>query len=107
MHMRDVIANGGGTVTDTLHIALGMVSVVIMTVMMWFGAGSFDKRFRTFSFVILAVMLFFGVLTGMDSPGINAGTPTPWLGMWERASLGAFMVWTVVLSVKLLQRDRL
>jgi uncharacterized membrane protein len=105
MHAREVIAAGGDTITDTLHISLGVVSVMLMTVMICFGALSFDNKFRSLSFVILALMLFFGTLTGIGSPGINAGTPTPWLGLWERLSLGAFLVWMVMLYVKLIQKS--
>lgn len=40
MHLRDVLAAGGGTLSDTLHIALGAATVVLMLLAMAFGHGS-------------------------------------------------------------------
>jgi len=38
----------------------------------------------------------------MDAPRIAANEPTPWIGLWERVNIGAFMLWIVVLAVDLL-----
>jgi len=62
-------------------------------------------RFRLYSIATILLLLVFGVLTGMEAPRIAADLPTPWIGIWERISIAAFMLWTVVLAVVLLRRQ--
>ena len=49
MHQRHVLAAGGGTLTDTLHIAWAMVTVLLMLLAMSFGAAALGRRFRYYS----------------------------------------------------------
>lgn len=69
-----------------------------------FGAGAFGGWFRIFSMTVAIVLLIFGVLTFRDAPGVSANLPTPWLGVWERINIGAFMLWVAVLSAVLVRR---
>src|ERR1700687_4582000 len=46
MHLREVLAAGGGTLTDTMHIVFAMVTVLLMLLAMGFAAAAFGKRFR-------------------------------------------------------------
>jgi len=48
------------------------------------------------------VMFVFGLLTGLDAPEMEANLPTPFMGLWERISIGAYMLWIVVLAVVVL-----
>lgn len=105
MHQREVLAAGGGTLTDTMHIVISMVTVILMMLMIGFGAAAFEKPFRIYSIVSLAILLFFGVLTGLDAPGISANLPTPWIGVWERINIGVFMVWLAILAILLLKLE--
>lgn len=104
MHRREVIGAGGGTLTDTLHIAWAMLTTLFMMVLMGFGAAAAGKRFRIFTAGIFAVFLVFGLLTGMESPGIEANMPTPHIGIWERVNIGAFMLWILVFALSLLRQ---
>ncbi|MBS1124576.1 MAG: hypothetical protein H6Q90_6804 [Deltaproteobacteria bacterium] len=108
MHLREVLAAGGGTWTDTMHIVLAMVTVPLMLVAIGVGAAAFGKRFRYYSIASLAILLAFGVLTGRDGPRVGANLPTPWVGVWERILIGVFLLWVVVLAIALLRsaRDR-
>jgi hypothetical protein len=92
------------SLTDAMHIALGMVTIVLMILIMGYGAGAFDKPFRYYSIVSLVVYIVFGALTGIDSPRIAENLPTPWIGIWERIIIGDFLLWVIVLAVILLQR---
>jgi hypothetical protein len=47
-------------------------------------------------------MFVFGLLTGLDAPGMEANLPTPWMGLWERISIGAYLLWIVVLALGVL-----
>ena len=103
MHQRVVLASGGATLTDTAHIALGSVSVVAMLVAVVFAGTALGPGFGFYSLATLATVVVFGAATGMNAPRISANLPTPWVGLWERISIGAFMLWEVVLTVKLLR----
>ena len=71
--------------------------------MIGFGASAFGKGFRIFSASIVLVFLVFGMLTAFDSRGIEANTPTPYAGIWERINIGAYMLWVIVFSVLLMK----
>ncbi len=105
MHQRVVLAAGGGTITDTLHIAWSIATVLMMLLAIAFGATALGRRFRTYSILSLVVLVAFGLATFMDAPGIAANLATPWIGVWERINIAAFMVWVTVLACALLRRD--
>lgn len=81
MHQRGVLATGGGTLTDTMHIVLAIVTVFLMMLAIGFGAVAFGKRFRLYSIMTVVILVGFGALTGVDAPGISANLPTPWIGV--------------------------
>jgi len=92
--------------SDTLHIVFTMITVPLMLLAMGFGAAAFGKRFRWYSIATILVLLGFGVLTGMDAPGIQTNSPTPLLGVWERIMIGVYLVWVVVLAGILLRAEK-
>jgi membrane protease YdiL (CAAX protease family) len=99
MHLRGTES----TLTDTLHIVWTIVTVLLMMLAIGFGAMAFGARFRLYSIASLVVLVAFGVVTGLDAPGIAANLPTPWIGVWERINIGVFLLWVVVLAVALLR----
>ena len=102
MHLREVLAAGGGTLTDTMHIVFAMVTVFLMLLAMGFGAAAFEKRFRLYSIATMVILFACGALTVPDAPNIQANLPTPWVGVWERINIGVFLLWVVVLATMLL-----
>jgi hypothetical membrane protein len=103
MHLRPVLAAGGGTLTDTLHIVWTFVTVVLMMLAMGFAATAFGTRFRRYSIVSMVLMAAFGWVTGTYAPAIQANLPTPGVGVWERVDIAFFMLWIIVLSTMLLR----
>jgi hypothetical protein len=101
MHPREVLAAGGGTFGDTLHVVLGAVTVVLMFLAIGFGATAFGKRFRQYSVVTIVVLLGFGGLTFLEAPRLQMNLPTPWIGLWERINISAFLLWMVMLAAVL------
>ena len=99
MHLRETLAAGGGTASDTMHLVLASVTVLLMLLAIAFGAAAFGRRFCLYSIVTLVILATFGVLTFRDAPGIGANLPTPWIGVWERINIGVFLLWVVVLAV--------
>ena len=104
MHQRAVLAAGGGTLTDTMHIVWSIVTVVLMLLEIGFAAAALGKRFRLYSIATMVILAAFGTLTFWGAPGVAANMPTPWLGVWERINVLGFMLWVAVLSVDLLRR---
>ena len=103
MHQRAVLAAGGGTLTDTLHLAWAAVTGVFFMLMVGFGAAALGKRFRVYSVATIAIVLACGAVTGTYASRIQADLPTPWVGVWERVSIATFMAWIAVLATALLR----
>ena len=53
----------------------------------------------------MAMLVAFGVLTGIDAPPLQANLPTPWIGVWERIGIGVFMLWVVLATALWRRRD--
>lgn len=106
MHQREVLAAGGGTLTDTMHLVYAGITVSLMLLAMGFGGWAFGKRFRIYTIVTMVLLLAFGILTGADAPKVQANLPTPYAGIWERINIGLFLLWTVVLAEMLLRLRR-
>lgn len=103
MHLRPALAAGGGTLSDTVHIALGIVTVLLMLLAIGAGAAALGRAFRRYSLATLVIVFVFGFLTAVDAPAIPTDRPTPWIGVWERINIGAFLLWVIVLAIALLR----
>ena len=90
------------SLTDALHIAVAVATLSLMLIAIASGAAALGRGFRIYSLGTIAVFVVFGTLTGLDAPRIAANEPTPWIGVWERINIGAFMLWIVVLAIDLL-----
>jgi hypothetical protein len=104
MSPREQIAAGEGGSNDLAHLGLTALTVSVIVAQMAFGAASFGRGFRVYTAISLAVVLVGGVLTGVLSGGIERGDPTPWMGVAERACIGAWLLWMASLAIVLLRR---
>jgi len=107
MHQREVIAGGGGTLTDTLHLVWAGMTLLFMMLLMGFGAAALGKGFRNYTIKTFIVFIVFGMLTFMESSHLEANLPTPRMGLWERINIAAFMLWVVVFASVLLRREKI
>jgi len=103
MHLRETLAAGGGTLSDTMHLVLASATVFLMLLAIGAAAAAFGTRFRVYSLATLAILAAFGALTFLDAPRLAANLPTPWIGVWERINVGVFLLWVVVLATTLLR----
>ena len=106
MHQREVLAAGGGTFTDTWHLVMSGITVLLMFLTIGFGAAAFNKGFRFYSIATILVFIVFGVLTFTEGPNVDKNLATPFIGLWERINIAAFMVWVIVFSVILLKAEK-
>lgn len=104
MHLRETLAAGGGDWHDAMHVVLAAMTVSLMCASMALAAAAAERAFRWYSLASVAILVPFGGLTFIDAPRVAANLPTPWLGVWERISVGVFLLWIVVFAVVLLRR---
>ena len=97
MHMRGT----DFTLTDTLHITGAMIAVLLMFLSIAIGATALGRKFCLYSVLTIIALLLFGALTIPDAPRIAANQPTPWVGLYERINIGVFMLWVIVLAIRL------
>lgn len=90
-----------------LHLAEGAVEMVILITAMGFAAYGLGWRFALYTIATLVVMLFFGFWSAMDIPVVEAGDPTPWIGVKERIFWYSYQLWFAVLAVILIRRKPL
>jgi hypothetical protein len=107
MHLRETLAAGGSTFSDTLHIALGVVTEILFLLALGFAAAAFGKKFRIYSVLTFGVLMFFGTLTFLEAPAVGSNQPTPWIGVWERINIGVFLLWIIVLAIIVLRKEKL
>ena len=105
MHSRDVLAAGGGTLTDTLHLIWAGVTTALFLLMMACAATAFSGAFRRITILSMGCLVGFGVLTAMDAPDLAMGLPTPWIGIWERVDIGVFVVWVAAFALILMRGE--
>jgi Protein of unknown function (DUF998) len=101
MHLRGTT----GSFTDTMHILLTIVLVLLIFLFVGFGATAAGKWFHRYSIGTILTLLIFGALAGMQGPRIAANLPTPWLGIAERINVYSAMLWVLVLAVVLLRKE--
>ena len=105
MTSREELVAGNGSTNDIGHIILTAVSILLIVTEMGCSAAALGRRFRIFSIAMLVTVLVFGALTGVQSPKVESGDPTHWMGFVERVSYGAWLLWMSVLAVVLLVRN--
>ena len=104
MHMREVLAAGGGTFKDALHIGLGAVTEVIYLLALGFAAAALGTAFRLYSIASFVILFAFAVPTFQAAPRVGADQATPLVGVWQRINIGVFLLWMIVLAITLLAR---
>lgn len=93
----------GPSTADVLHIAVTAVIGVLILASVAIGATLRGPWFRLYSLATLVVMVVFAVMTSLASGAMSTGEPTPWIGLWERIDIGAYLLWVAVLAVSLLR----
>ncbi|TCJ19084.1 DUF998 domain-containing protein [Flaviaesturariibacter flavus] len=106
MHLRTVLAAGGGNFSDTLHLALGAATELLYLLALGFVAAALGWRFRVYSVLTFLLLLVFGFLTFRESPQLARNGATPMIGVWERINIFLFLTWMSVLAVIMLRGVR-
>ncbi|HET7481886.1 MAG TPA: DUF998 domain-containing protein [Actinomycetota bacterium] len=103
MHQREVIAAGGATSADTMHLVLSAATGIFVVSSMIAAAIGMGAGFRIYSVLTIIATPLFGMLSA-QTQAIEAGDPTPYMGLLERIGIGAWLVWMAVFAVSLWRR---
>jgi hypothetical protein len=104
MHTREeIVASGGGTATDTLHLVYAAVTVVLILSTIGFAARAFGRGWRWYSIATIVAALAFGAWAATYAPAVAANQATPGLGLIERVNVYSFYLWEALLAVMLLR----
>lgn len=100
----DIATSSAVSASDVGHLVLSGVTALLIVAMCLAGAAQFGRWFRVYSAATVSVVLLFsGVLTGIQSAKLSDGDPTPLLGFYERVGIGAWLLWLAVLAITLLR----
>jgi hypothetical protein len=94
------------TGSDTMHLVVAGAIMILLSAAILTGGRAFDRGFRVYSATTVAVMLLFFTLTMRDVPNVAADLPTPFMGLNERVSMAAWLLWMAVLSIQLLRTEK-
>lgn len=100
----DIVQSSTMSANDVGHLVLSGITGVLIIAMCAAGAAHFGRWFRVYTIASVSVVLLFsGVLTGIQSSQLPSGEPTPLLGFFERVGIGAWLLWLAVLATTLLR----
>lgn len=89
----------GDDASVPMHILATNIQLALMVAAMCFVAAGFHGRMRAYSIVSLAASAVMGMVAFAAAPG-----PKLVLGIGERISIGAFLLWVAVLAAALWKR---
>ncbi|WP_455834263.1 DUF998 domain-containing protein [Pseudarthrobacter siccitolerans] len=89
----------GDQTSVPMHIAATNIQLALMVAAMCFVGTGFHGRMRMYSIASLALSAVLGMVAFTAAPG-----PDLILGIGERVSIGAFLLWVTVLAVLLWKR---
>jgi len=105
MATRAVIAAHQDTFRNQMHVWYGIGMPILLVLAIGFGSRLLGKRFRAFSYGTIAVMIVFGLVQSLQAGDLAANRSTPWMGVEERITAYAPMLWYVLLAIGLLRAD--
>jgi len=91
------------TTRGSLHPIMTMIMSLFLLLAMIFAASLYGRNFRIYTYVTVAVLITFGIITSLQVPQLADGKATPWMGLTERVNIYATMLWIAILSIMMLR----
>jgi hypothetical membrane protein len=82
-----------------MHMVATFTLIILMFAFIVAGAVGSGRAFRIYSGLTILLIIGGAVLAGMQIPRIEAGIPTPGLGLYERMNIYAMLSWVVAYAV--------
>jgi hypothetical protein len=92
-----------GSLVNTIHLIATALTVLMILLIIGFGATADGKWFRLYSYATIVMFIVTGVWSFLEVPRIAANLPTPWMGARERIGIYGYMLWLAVLALILLR----
>ncbi|MHB1345563.1 MAG: DUF998 domain-containing protein [Thermoleophilia bacterium] len=90
-----------------MHMVATFTLIILMFAFIVSAAVGSGRGFRIYSVLTVLIIIGGAVLSGMQVPRLEAGLPTPGLGLFERLNIYAMLLWVIAYSVTLWpRRDR-
>lgn len=99
----DYNASGSGA---SMHMAATFTLIILMFAFIVSAAVGGSRAFRIYSVLTVVIIIGGATLAGMQVPRIEAGLPTPGLGVFERLNIYAMLLWVVVFAFTLWPRSQ-
>jgi hypothetical protein len=90
----------------TMHMVATFALIILMFLFIGFAAAGSGRAFRIYSIVTVLLILGGAAFSGMQIPRIEAGLPTPGLGLFERLNIYAMLLWVAVFALTLWPGDQ-
>jgi hypothetical protein len=87
----------------TMHMVDTFALILLMFAFIAFAAAGAERAFRIYSLATVTAILAGAILAGSQIPRVDAGLPTPGLGVFERLNIYSMLLWVAVFSVLLLR----
>jgi hypothetical membrane protein len=100
MSSRDMVTG----FNDTMHIALSTIFSVCVMAQIVLSAVGYRGWFRFYALATLAVVVIFGLASGVAIQGIEQDD-TPWAGGFERINAYAYFAWLVALALMVVRHE--
>lgn len=94
------------TLSNAMHQISAGVTVIFILLSLVFAATAFGMQFRLYSLGTILIYLLLGALPFLGVAQIEAGQPTPWVGVVERIMVYGYMLWVAVLAIVLLHAEK-
>jgi len=92
---------------NTIHtIIWGIITPLLMLAGIGISAAAFGKAFRLYVILTLIALIALSITSGIQAAQITVGTPVLWFGITERALIGVWLLWVLVLAIILLRTQR-
>lgn len=105
MTTREAMGTGPMAANDVGHLVLSGLTILLLLLQMGFGAAALGTWFRVFTVVAALTLLGFGALTSVRASSVSTGD-TPLMGLYERVSFGAWLVWMSAFALVLMRPRR-
>jgi len=88
-----------------MHMVATFTLIILMFAFIVTAAIGGGRAFRIYSALTVLMIIGGAILAGMQVPLIEAGLPTPGLGIYERLNIYAMLLWVAVFAINLWPRS--
>lgn len=89
MQVRENLSQTGRTLTDTMHLIGTGVTVLLILLIIGFGANANGRWWRLYSYATIVLLIVAGAWAATVAPQVEANLPTPWLGVRDASTFMA------------------